>query len=87
MKQTHSSEIQRRRRGRLRTFQRRGLILEFMCSRATLSHTHTHTFLCGITWHVHRRYGRSGDQGGGGLLLDGQRGHGIPHSHLAGGRT
>jgi len=38
------------------------------------------------TWHVHCGYGGRGDQGGGRLLLYGQRGHGIPRSFLTGCR-
>lgn len=34
---------------------------------------------------MHGRYGGGGDQSGGGLLLRGQRGHGVPRSRLAGG--
>ena len=39
-----------------------------------------------ITWHVHCGYGGRGDQSGGCLLLDGQRGHGIPWPCLTGCR-
>lgn len=79
LKQTHLSEIWRRRRWNRRTFQCRGLNCEFMCL------LHTQFLLCD-TWHVHRRYGSGGDQSGGRLLLYGQRGHGIAGSRLAGGR-
>lgn len=40
----------------------------------------------GHTWHVHCGYGGRGNQGGGCLLLYGQRGHGISGSFPAGSR-